>query len=276
MKNIFLIALLMVVIILPNKAQVTESFTPPVNGIVEKKLNKERRVLPYAPIREADIMWEKRIWRVIDTREKINLPFRYPRTMLFNVLMEGIKKDELQAYAVTDADDFSTPLPKEELLSFINKKDTISVYDHATNSYVDEIIVNETDPDNIKRFRIKEIWYFDENTSTMKVRILGIAPLQDVYDDHGNFLYELPLFWVYYPHARQALSQALVFNGNNDNAPMSFTDIFEMRMFSSYIYKESNVHDRRLEGYLSSVDLLLEGKKINDEIFNFEHDLWEY
>ena len=29
------------------------------------------RVVPYAYLREADVMWQKRYWRVIDLREKI-------------------------------------------------------------------------------------------------------------------------------------------------------------------------------------------------------------
>jgi hypothetical protein len=57
---------------------------------------------------------------------------------------------------------------------------------------------------------------------------------------------------------------------------MTWEDLFEMRFFASYIYKESNVYDRRLQDYLSGVDLLLEADKIKQEIFNFEHDLWSY
>ena len=34
-------------------------------------------VLQFSPLRDGDVLWEKRVWRVIDTREKINLPFRY-------------------------------------------------------------------------------------------------------------------------------------------------------------------------------------------------------
>ncbi|HRJ14174.1 MAG TPA: gliding motility protein GldN, partial [Saprospiraceae bacterium] len=47
----------------------------PLDDIVEKRTIMEKRVLPYDPVREADIFFEKRIWRVIDVREKMNLPF---------------------------------------------------------------------------------------------------------------------------------------------------------------------------------------------------------
>ena len=53
----------------------TESSTPaetPLDDIVERTINVEKRVLKYDNPREADLMWEKRVWRVIDLREKMN------------------------------------------------------------------------------------------------------------------------------------------------------------------------------------------------------------
>ncbi|WP_367177076.1 hypothetical protein [uncultured Eudoraea sp.] len=47
-----------------------------LDGIVDRSELNTNKALPYPPVRAADILWEKRIWRVIDTREKINLPFR--------------------------------------------------------------------------------------------------------------------------------------------------------------------------------------------------------
>lgn len=49
-----------------------------------------------------------------------------------------------------------------------------------------------------------------------------------------------------------------------------------MRHFSNYVTKQSNVYDRRIEDYLTGVDMLLEADKIRLDIFNFEHDLWSY
>ena len=84
------------------------------------------------------------------------------------------------------------------------------------------------------------------------------------------------MFWIYYPEFRKVLAHQQAFNTGNDASPISWEDIFEMRFFASYIYKESDVMNRRLEDYLSGVDLLLEADKIKNEIFNFEHDLWSY
>lgn len=263
----------------PDNIIMTEAGDPdadkPLDDIVEKRNVFEKRVLPYDHIREADIFWEKRIWRVIDTREKMNLPFTYPERPFFTILMDAAENEEITVYSAED-DKFTNPLVPEEVSSMGATVDTVITFDPETYEEQIQVVRNELNPEDVKRFRVKEIWFFDEETSTLQVRVLGIAPLIDVKDDNGNFRYELPMFWVYYPEARNILARERVFNFANDASPMTWEDVFEMRFFSSYIYKESNVFDRRLEEYLTGVDLLLESDKIKQEIFNFEHDLWSY
>lgn len=247
----------------------------PTDDIVERHTMQENRPLPYPPLRESDILWEKRVWRVIDTREKMNLPFRYPPRPLFAILAEGVEKGQLTAYSVED-DQFRMPLDVSDVNRMLYQVDTVPVYniDDGTEEY--QIVESDINMEDIKRYRLKEVWYFDSRTSTLKVRILGIAPLKEEYDDNGNFKYERPLFWLYYPHCRELLSHEQAPNPFNDNALTSWEDLFEMRFFSSYIMKVSNLRDARLEDYLSGVDLLLESERIGQEIFNFEHDLWQY
>lgn len=252
-----------------------EAADTPLDDIVEKSTILEKQVLPYDHIREADIFWQKRIWRVIDIREKMNLPFAYPERPFFTILMEAAENAEITAYSAED-DKFTAPLDPDEVASMGASVDTITTFDPETYEEKTQIVRNELNHEDVKRFRVKEIWFFDEETSTMQVRILGIAPLLDVRDDEGNFKYELPLFWVYYPDIRELLARERAFVNGNDASPLTWEDIMEMRFFSSYIYKESNVYDRRLQEYLSGVDLLLEGQRIKDEIFNFEQDLWSY
>lgn len=264
----------------PTNIILTEASDPdqdkPLDDIVEKRITYEKRVLPYENLREADIMWEKRIWRVIDIREKMNLPFTYPERAFFTILMEAAENGEITTYSADD-DKFTSPLLPDEVKNMGSKADTIPFFDPITYEEKDTVVFNVLNHNDVKRFRLKEVWYFDEESSALQVRILGIAPLLDEYDDNGNFLLERPLFWVYYPEAREILAREPVFNMfSNDSQKLTWEDMFEMRFFSSYIYKESNVHDRRLQGYLSGVDLLLEADKIKNKVFNFEHDLWSY
>lgn len=248
----------------------------PMDDIAARsKVKAPRMVLKYAPIRENDILYEKRIWREIDTKEKMNLTFRYPEKPFFSILREGIESGAIQAYSPVD-DKFSTPLQTEELALQFYKKDTVQVIDPVTDKEVFKVVENEINPEEINRYRIKEIFFFDNVHSTMKVRILGIAPIREVFDENGKFLYEYPLFWVYYPNCREFLSNFFVFNDYNDKSVMTWEDLFEMRFFSSFIIKESNIHDRRLQDYLKGRDLLLESERIKNQIFNYEQDLWSY
>ncbi len=263
----------------PETTTRTEASEPdedaPLDDIVEKRIIYERPVLEYQPIREADVFWEKRIWRVIDVREKMNLPFSYPEEPFFSILMDAATNGEISVYSTED-DKFTHRLQGEEVASMGGSVDTVITFDPETYEEQVQVVRNDLNPEDVKRFRLKEVWFFDEQTSTMMVRILGIAPLIDINDDQGNFRYEKPMFWVYYPEIREVLARHRVFNVGNDASPTSWEDLLEMRFFSSYIYKESNVQDRRLQDYLTGVDLLLEADKIKNEIFNFEHDLWTY
>jgi len=264
----------------PEEMLRTESSEPededkPIDGIVKKRLVEEREVLKYEPIREADIFWEKRVWRVIDIREKMNLPFAYPEMPFFTIIMDAAVNGEIDTYSTED-DKFTYKLEPDEVASMGASVDTVITFDPETYEENIQVVRNDLNPEDVKRYRVKEIWFFDEESSTMQVRILGIAPLKDVTDDNGNFRYEQPMFWVYYPNIRELLARHNVFNPGNDASNITWEDLMERRYFSSYIMKESNVYDRRLQDYLTGVDLLLEADKIKNELFNFEQDLWSY
>ncbi|MCB9320864.1 MAG: gliding motility protein GldN [Lewinellaceae bacterium] len=245
-----------------------------IDGVVERRIIVENRVLPYEPVREADVPWEKKIWSVINVREKINLPFAYPKMPFFTILADAAKNGEFSVYK---DDDFKDIMTVSELEGKLFSVDTVSVTDPETYEVTLAITRSDLNPSDIQRFRVKEVVFFDKKASRVKRRILGIAPIKDVIDKTtGQLLYPEPLFWVYYPQAREALSKYRVFNAENDAAPMTWDMVLEEHMFSSYIFKESNVMDRRLQDYLTGVDILYESQKIKDRLFNFEQDLWEY
>jgi gliding motility associated protien GldN len=254
---------------------INQLFAQPMGDIVERKIMQERKVMNYKPLREADIFWEKRIWRVIDVREKMNHTFMYPNDPFFNILQNAALNGDITLYS-TESDRFDYALDSMAVRELFFSTDTIGILDPETGEYTLKVIENAVNWEDVKRFRIKEAWFFDENTGSMNVRILGIAPLIEVNDDAGNFRFEKPMFWAYYPEARPLLAKHKVFNPQNDAALISWENLFEMRFFSSYIFKQSNIQDFQLQHYLSGVDLLLEAETIKQEIFNFEHDLWSY
>lgn len=250
--------------------------TPPLDDITSRDVMKDRCHLSYQPIREADILWEKRIWRVVDVREKMNLPFSAPESPLFKILADGALAGDIAAYSTED-DKFSKRLSPADIRGMLSVRDTIVVFEPETYDETIKIVENEINWENVKRFRIKESWFFDTKTSTLRNRILGIAPIIEERDENGNFRYERPLFWVYYPAARPYLSkQKAITHGENWSATTTWEDIFEKRYFASYITKENNVQDLRLQDLYTGVDLLMESDKIKNELFAREQDMWSY
>ena len=130
--------------------------------------------------------------------------------------------------------------------------------------------------DKIVKFRVKEDWFFDEETSTMMCRVIGLAPIMEDYDASGNYRGDMTMYWVYYPDLRNTLSKFEVYNPKNDAVRLSWDDLFEARLFESYIYKESNVYDRNIQEYATGMDALLESERVKNELFVMEHDLWNY
>ena len=66
------------------------------------------------------------------------------------------------------------------------------------------------------------------------------------------------------------------FNPFPDGVRLNWDQIFALRLFGSYIFKVDNVQDRRIKDYKSGIDILYESEAKKQELFNFEHDLWEY
>ena len=91
------------------------------DGIYIRETIPQRTPVPYPPLREADMMWTKRIWRIIDLREKLNYPLYYPTTRmqdrisLVQRLVDAIKYNEISAYDPDVDDEFTTLLSYDQV-----------------------------------------------------------------------------------------------------------------------------------------------------------------
>ena len=256
---------------------------------VDQNLIRDKSPLPYEPIREDDAVFRVRVWRIIDTREKMNLPFRNASEddngseRFISILLHAINAGELTAFSGDD-DRFTTPItPQAAIDAFGNGgKDTVAQYDPDGNIIGYQVRTREVNPDSIYKFEVKEEWIFDKETSRLFCRILGIAPVMPYTLSTGEVIAgsDRPLWWVYYPEARPVFAKNEVYNPKNFAARMSWEDLFESRMFSSYITKSSldNPFNVDLSAVYPNNTLfrLLEGERIKDKIFNYEQSLWAY
>lgn len=248
-----------------------------LDGAYEKVTLKEREIIAYDHLREADIKWKKRVWRIIDFQEKLNLPFAHPKMGLVNIIHEAAKKGEIEVYAASDAGEvFKEPMNVQDVAQIGASIDTVTRINFETGLEEKAIANNTFNPETVKKIRLKEDWLFDIETSTMLVRILGISLIREKTSESGEITLDIPMYWVYYPDVRKLLATHQVYNIKNDANTTSWEDIFEMRYFNSYIMKESNVFDRRIEAYATNLDLLYESDRIHNEIRDKESDFWEY
>ena len=274
--------------------------TEEMNSVYKKEKHHNKRVQQYAPLRQSDVMWSRKIWREIDLRQKINHPFYYPendgvaqtiqdRKSLIDVIYSAIQEGSITAYGnATRDDEFREEMSQDDIKKIGGAKEEMvetTNWEKVAEGFSEEestvmtLSKKEFDRNQVKKSRLKEEWFFDKQRSVMDVRIIGMAPLKEDRDEvsgqlTGGFS---PLFWVYFPEAREILINAEVFNLVKNNAERrTYDDIFWKRMFGSTITKESSVMDRKVNEYMVGLDALLEAERIKTEIFNMEHDLWEY
>lgn len=251
--------------------------------------------LEYGYVDDRDILWSKTVWEVIDLDERVNFPLYYPtdtvdigsdRRSLYDVLIKNIKNGKLTDVYV---DSYFTEKRKfSDLQATLQKVDTtdlgyeqVNAGEQVSQEYINRRNIGAAD---IEEYRIKGMWYFDKRQGELKYRLLGIAPVApdvNFIDDESMAAEDalVPLFWVWYPSARQILHEAKVFNQGNSAQPLSFDMLLNARRFNGMIYKEDNVHgDREIRDYITDNALfqLLESQRIKEQIRNREQDMWAY
>ena len=253
------------------------------DAIYEKENAVNRRYIPYSFLREGDVTWEKRVWRRLDMREKMNQSLYYPkdavegRISLPQLVIKYILSGQIVAFA---DEEFKESYDKSVIAAkLVLQGDSIdqekfaedgSSYSVKVPGAKDSTWFYET----FSSLSIKEDWFFDKQKSSLEVRILGLgfyAPIKGK-EDFG----EQPIFFVYFPACRPFFAKHEVFNVKNDSERRTFEDIFWKRQFASSVIKESNVYDRKIADYAKGIEALLESDRVKSDIFRFEHDLWQF
>ena len=259
----------------------------PIDGAFTRTDLFKRKPTPLPYVREADVMWSKKVWRIIDLREKMNQPMYFPtkevegKNNLVNLLLLGIKDSRLTAYDAKNDDEFKVPMSFDQVKEAFGAVAKVrQVRNVDTGEMQDAPVTSEIRSEEIKQIMLKEEWYFDKQNSTLNVRIIGICPIREYFrDDDVNqeTVLRQQMFWIYYPEARELMAANEVFNTENTARNSSYDDLFLKRIFTSYILKESNIYNNReISQYLSGKEAMLESKRVESDIFDYEQNLWEY
>lgn len=256
-------------------------------GFLTDSISRQRIPLAYEYLRWDDALYSEKVWRELDLHEKMNQVFRYGAQddngsqMFIDILMKAVKDGKVTSF---EDDRFTKPKALKDILGSIQgSSDTASVYKLDGSGEVDHYVVTKKsfDPKDIMKIRVMEEWVFDREASRLFCRILGIAPLITKRDERtGQERGSSVMFWLYYPDLRPVLATYDVYNAKNMGASrMTWEELWEARMFSSYITKSTldNPGNRNIRTMIKDPILaLLEGDNIKERIFNYEQDLWSY
>lgn len=264
-----------------------------VKSDAQKAMDNDKP-LEYGYVDDRDIMFAKMTWEKVVLDERVNFPLYYPvdtnnigtnRRSLFDVLWKSVRDGEIKN--VYDDSYFSVKRNPRDIQSIMSKTDTLDIGYQQYNSegFVspEYIIKRDIQSYDISAYLIKGLWYFDKRQGELKYRLLGIAPaapdVNFIDSDNEENKQPIPLFWVFYPEARQVLHEAKAFNNQNSAMPFSFDHLLNSRRFNGYMYKEENVYgDRSVKDYVADNALmqLMESDRIKEKIRNFEQDMWAY
>lgn len=260
-------------------------------GAFAADTNTRNQVIPldYEFLRWDDALYAEKVWRELDLREKMNQTFRYQGKesngdqQFIAILLNAVRTGKVLAFA---DDRFTQPLDIAAVNSAMGGgggADTSKVTDINDPSKIIEYVVTPKvfNPNDVMKLRIKEEWIFDREASRMFARIIGICPVRTVYFEGTKRERGVePMFWIYYPDLRPTLANYSVYNSKNMGASrMTWEELFESRMFSSYIINSTldNPSMKALQVRIKDPILrLLEGDNIKERIFNYEQDLWSY
>ena len=296
MKKGFFIILLVIALHSNNSWSQANLLNAKVPQEVGMQVTENQSPIAYGYIDDRDVLWSKTIWEIIDLNERINFPYYYPtinngllsneRKSLYRILYDNIASGNITEIYSTSYFNESEKLTFEDLTDILVSRNLsaegISKSNAGEQVTEDDYDTYKIETDKIVQYRIKGTWYFNKRLGELKYRLLGIAPVApDVSTlSQGPEAMKdalVPLFWIWFPDAREALANSNVFNTRNSSQPITYDHMLNSRRFNATIYREENVYeDRQVNEYIyeDALRQLLESERIKSVIRDFEQDMW--
>lgn len=251
--------------------------------VLQAQEDQRQQVKPQQ-VKEADVMYSKRTWRLIDLREKKNTIAAWPKNPVQKILYEAILAGKLRPYKTDSLQSF---YDLESLLKLGTEKMPVKRFPDPNDDsyYVMDTVTTEFIPEErIQQLMIMEDWYFDKTRGTMRAQIIAIAPLFNLTVSGYNAGL-VPLCWLrYYDRTdkendcRDVLLNQIMFNAANSRSTFSYYDWFEQRNFESFVVKESNPYDVSImddpDVQKNGLNALIEAERRKQQTYRMDQDMY--
>lgn len=245
------------------------------------------------PILEDDVMYRTTVWRKVNLLEKQNKPFFSQKNEITRVIIEAVTEKKVQPYIPSsDPRDngFQTEMEHAECVSKLTK-----FYDPT---YGDTVTIR---PSELYLLELKEDLIFDRRRSRMYWDIQAVTIVMPQGTNQDTEMGELPIatfkFIELYEYFKTTYEEsqekgtfedlrAFWYNPENPKRHLSLADAFDLRLFSSRIFKVANPDDNDIAGIVineygadnpeTAKKVLYESQKVEYDLMEFEHNLWEF
>jgi gliding motility associated protien GldN len=296
MKRFYFISLILVALTFVAQAQTTnQSGVRTSRGAAERdrQQTQTNTGLPELSVR-AQIMneqmtqeignarWMRVMIRELDLEKEKNAPLYYPVqesngmmnffTAIFRLVSEG--KVNVYRY-LQDYESFED----NNILSFKDMLDNFNIY-------YDEIpgggglppryVINSSDIPSreVRKFFVKEAWYFDQNNSVCDIKTLALCPIGYFIMDMGEM--QQPMFWVKYEDIRPYILNNYIMTSNLNNVKtLTVDDFFRRRLFDGDIIQTENLLNLPLMSlFETDEEIFAEQQRIESQLQEFRDSLW--
>lgn len=244
-----------------------------------------QQAIPNPQYREADMVFSKRVWRIVDLREKQNKRATWPGNPITKILYEAVRTGQLKPYR---SDSLKRYYSIEEVMQFGTDTTFVETPIDPTDPTITKMdtVIEPFDPETrIQQLLIMEDLVFDSKRSSEAIRIIAIAPLYRMKVS-GIDLGLRPLCWLRFDDrpdkekdVRDLLSKQYMFNAQNSYSTFSYDDWFTQRLFNSYIIKVSNQYDVSImqdpEYRKGGIEALIEAERIKRQNGDDEQHRYE-
>lgn len=232
-----------------------------------------------------DVIWTREIYRTLDLSKDANGALYYPvepvgdRKNLLTLIFDLLAEKKIPAYEYLP--DGTERLTAEYEMNFRDVLDRFNIYyeEQPAPGRRDSIIIlqnSDVPSTEVLSYFIKEVWYFDQRTSTYGSAITSICPVMHRAEDFSSVPLKLPMFWIDYSDLAPYLTRSSIMTSDlNNSANRNMDDFFVSRLYQGDIYKTTNMMNRTLAQYCETDSAMAkEQKRIEAELALFEQHLY--